>query len=356
MPLINIQQYEDASREKLPPSDFDSIAGGATDEITLRRNRAAYDSIHLRPRVLVDVSTRDLSSTVLGQRIAFPVMLTCAGGHVMAHPDAEMASVRAAGALDTLAALSPGASFTLEALAEAARGPLWMQQYLYKDRDLTLHMAQRAERAGYKAIVLTLDNVTPSKFERNLRHAQAGTVSTPRRSSMLNYEGYFHERGLTLPPGIGGLLNLAATWRDFAWLAGETKLPLIAKGIMTGEDAALAVEHGAKAVVVSNHGARFLDTTPATIEVLPEIVAAVAGKAEVYLDGDIRRGTDVLKALALGARAVLIGRPMFWGLAAGGEQGVRDVLAILRDELDAAMGMCGVTSAQRVPRSAVALQ
>lgn len=346
---VNIFEYEALAKERLPQAEYDFIAGGATDEITLRRTRAVFDAIMLRPRMLVDISQRDLSTTVLGQRIAFPIMLDPAGHHGRAHPDAELATARAAGAMGTVMILSSGSSRTLEEVAKAATGPIWFQQYLYKDRGLTKHMAQRAQAAGYSALCLTLDSTVRAKRERNIRNRYSNPPSP-------NYAGLeLQEMSWSLssdaPRGANELIDRAATWPYLDWLADNTPLPLVVKGIMTGEDGRLCVEHGVKGVIVSNHGARQLDTTFASVEVLPEVVEAVDGRAEVYLDGGIRRGTDVLKALALGARAVLIGRPLFWGLAVNGEAGLRAVLQMLRDELDIAMGMCGRPTIPSIDKS-----
>jgi 4-hydroxymandelate oxidase len=343
---VNLFEYEALAKERLPQEEYDFIAGGATDEITLRRTRAVFDAIMLRPRVLVDISRPDLSTTVLGQPIPFPIMIDPAGGHGRAHPDGELATVRAAGALGTVMILSSGSTYTLEEVAKAASGPIWFQQYLYRDRELTKLMAQRAEAAGYRALCLTLDSTVRAKRERNIRNRYKSPPSP-------NYAGlevpeYAWSLSSDAPRGVNQLIDRAATWSQLDWLAATTPLPLVVKGIMTGEDARLCVEHGVRGLIVSNHGARNLDTTFASIEVLPEVVAAVDGRLEVYLDGGIRRGTDVLKALALGARAVLIGRPLFWGLAVDGEAGVRAVVQMLRDELEMAMCQCGRPTVQSI--------
>jgi 4-hydroxymandelate oxidase len=343
---VNIFEYEALAKARLSQAEYDFIAGGAADEITLQRTRAVFDAIMLRPRMLVDISQRDLSTTVLGQRIEFPVMVDPAGHHGRAHPDAELATARAAGAMGTVMILSSGSTYTLEEVAKAATGSIWFQQYLFKDRGLTKLMAQRAQGAGYRALCLTLDSTVRAKRERNIRH----NYSNP---SSPNYAGrelpdYSWSLSTDAPRGVNELIDRSATWSYLDWLADSTPLPLVVKGIMTGEDARLCVEHGVRGVIVSNHGARQLDTTFASIEVLPEVVEAVDGRLEVYLDGGIRRGTDVLKALALGARAVLIGRPLFWGLAVDGESGLRAVLQMLRDELEMAMGMCGRPTIQSI--------
>ena len=253
-----------------------------------------------------------------------------------------MATVRAAGKADTLMVLSSHSAKTLEDVAEAATGPIWFQQYFFKDRELTLGMAARAKEAGYSALCLTLDAKIVPKRERNIRNDYVSPVSP--NYAHLDLGTHSWKFAADAPAGPSDIRDQATTWTDLEWLAGETKLPIVVKGIMTGEDGRRAAESGAKAVIVSNHGTRYLDTTFTTIEVLPEVVEQVAGKAEVYMDGGIRRGTDIVKALALGARSVLLGRPLFWGLAVDGEDGVSSMLEILRDELAATMGMCGRSS------------
>ena len=347
---INIYEYEALAKERLPQAEYDFIAGGATDEITLRRTRAVFDAIMLRPRMLVDISQPDLSTTVLGQPIPFPILVDPAGGHGRAHADGELATVRAAGAMGTVMILSSGSTYRLEEVAQAATGTIWFQQYLYKDQGLTQRMAHRAQEAGYSALCLTLDSTVRAKRERNIRNNYS-SPSSPNYAGLEVPSEYSWGLSSDAPRGVNRLIDRAATWPYIDWLADHTPLPLVVKGIMTAEDARLCAEHGVKGIIVSNHGARQLDTTFASIEVLPEVVEAVDGRCEVYLDGGIRRGTDVLKALALGARAVLIGRPLFWGLAVDGEVGVRTILQMLRDELEMAMGMCGRPTIASLDRS-----
>ena len=348
---VNVFEFEAIAREKLEKGHYDFIAGAATDEITLRRTRAVLDSIHLRPRMLTDVSQRDTSTTVLGQRISFPVMLDPAGNHEAAHPDAELATARAAGAAGTVMVVSSHAARTLEDVSGAASGPLWFQQYLFKDRGLTLEMAARAEEAGYSALCVTVDAKIKPKRERNIRNDYVG-ASSPNYAQ-IDLTEHSWKFAADAPAGPMDIRDPAATWADVDWLAANIRLPVVIKGIMVGEDGKHAADNGAKAVIVSNHGARYLDTTFTTIEVLPEIVEAADGKIEVYMDGGIRRGTDIVKALALGARAVLIGRPLFWGLAVDGEAGVRSVLEMLREELDATMGMCGRPTIDSIDREVI---
>ncbi len=330
--LINLYDYEQAAKARLDRGDYDHVAGGATDEITLRRTRTMLDSIMLRPRMLVDISTIDTSTTLLGERVSFPVLTSPAGGHGRFHPEAERATARAVAGAGTIMVVSSAASLGPEEIADAADGPKWFQQYLFREPGLTLEKAQRAEAAGYRALCVTVDSTLPAKRERNIRNGY-------KLGSSPNYKDL-------LPAGYVGahsamVVDRTSTWAHLGALVSETTLPVVAKGVMTAEDALLCVEHGVRGILVSNHGARQLDSTFATIEVLPEVVDAVAGRCEVYLDGGIRRGTDIVKALALGANAVLIGRPIFWGLTLDGEAGARAVLEILRDELAITMGMCG---------------
>jgi 4-hydroxymandelate oxidase len=323
---INLFEFETLAKERLPKAEYDYIAGGATDEISVERNRRAFESIALRPRVLTDVSRPDLSTTVLGNKVSLPVLLAPCGGHNKAHPEGEMASCRAAAAFGTILAVSANASITFEELARAATGPLWLQLYSFRDREMTKSWLSRAKEAGYKALCITLDSQWPPKRERNIRNQYVRTRGANFASEGLGSRG-------------GG--DPAATWKDLEWIKSQSGLPVVAKGIMTGEDVELCAQAGMDAVIVSNHGGRHLDNTLAPIEVLPEAVAAAKGRMEILLDGGIMRGADVVKALALGAKAVFIGRPMFWGLAVDGQQGVTRVLGILREEMEITMAKCG---------------
>jgi 4-hydroxymandelate oxidase len=345
--LINLFEYEQGARDRLPEAEYDAIAGGSTDELTLRYNREAFETTLLRPRVLTGVESPDLKTTVLGHEIAFPVIAGPAGYHARAHPEGELATVRGAGRVGTLVVLSSASSHPLEDVAKEATGPIWFQQYIYRERSLTLDMIGRAEAAGFSAIVLTLDIAVRSKRERNIRQGYSNPrppnyagVELPERSDWAVSEA---------PTGVSALIDRRATWSDVAWVASQTELPIVVKAVVTAEDARLAADNGAKAIVVSNHGGRQLDTSVSSIEALDDVAQAVGGRVELYLDSGIRRGTDVVKALALGARAVLIGRPIFWGLAVAGEDGVADVLTILRDELRIDLALCGVSSVTNVP-------
>jgi len=333
---INLFEFEVAAKERLPKEEYDYIAGGATDEISVERNRRAFESWALRPRVLRDVSALDLSTTVLGTKVNLPVLIAPCGGHKRAHPDGEFATYRAAAAAGTIMAVSANASSSFEELAGAAAGHLWVQLYPFRDRELTKDWLARAKEAGCEAVCVTLDSQWPPKRERNIRNKY-------RRTRGINYPMPSAERANAPRPGgsAGEGADPAATWKDLEWIKSATDLPVVAKGIMTGEDVESCAAAGADAVIVSNHGGRHLDNTLATIEVLTEAVDAAKGKMEILLDGGIRRGADVVKAIALGAKAVFIGRPLFWGLAVGGERGVARVLEILREEIEITMAKCG---------------
>lgn len=333
---LNLHEWQARAQAMLPPNLFEFVAGGAEDERTLSRNRAAFARWALRPRILTGARTPDLCVTTLGESLSMPVLLAPTGGHGL-HPQAELAVVRAAASAGTLTVVSTAATFTVEEIAEAARGPLWFQLYVYQDRALTASLVQRAADAGYRAICLTADVPVLGRREREMRDRFQVRRQSVRRNL----------------PDDAGPLAAHLCWDDVAWLRSLSPLPLIVKGVLRGDDAALAVEHGAAAVIVSNHGGRQLDGAPATLDVLEEVVRAVAGRCEVYLDGGVRRGTDILTALALGARAVLIGRPYLWGLSVAGEAGVRGVLGCLETELRTALTLCGLPDLASIDRTLV---
>ncbi|MBM2806862.1 MAG: hydroxy acid dehydrogenase protein [Deltaproteobacteria bacterium] len=330
---INLFDFEAIAKERLPTEEYDYIAGGATDEISVDRNRRAYASWAFRPRVLRNVSALDLSTTVLGTKVNLPVLIAPCGGHKKAHPEGEFATFRAAAASGTIFAVSANASADFAELAKAASGRLWLQLYPFRDREITKDWLKRAKDLGYEAICVTLDSQWPPKRERNIRNNYGN-----RRGVNFSNRGAENSQRRGAHPGGG---DPAATWKDLEWIKSIAGLPVVAKGIMTGEDVELCTEAGADGVIVSNHGGRHLDNTLATVEVLSEAVAAAKGKLEIYLDGGIRRGADVVKAIALGAKAVFIGRPLFWGLAVDGEKGVIRVLDILREEIEITMAKCG---------------
>jgi isopentenyl diphosphate isomerase/L-lactate dehydrogenase-like FMN-dependent dehydrogenase len=333
---INLLELEMKARELLPQTAYDYYAGGANDEITLRENRAAYEGITLLPRMLVDVSVRDMGTTVLGEPVSMPILIAPTSFQGLAHPEGEVATVKAAGAAKTLMTLSTLSTFSIEQVMAVATGPVWFQLYVFKDRAISASSVKRAEVAGCKATVFTVDVPLLGRRERDVRNQ----FKLPADHS-------------GLAPYIASLFDPALTWKDIEWLAGITKMPILVKGILRADDALRAVNHGAAGIIVSNHGARQLDTTPATISVLPEIVDAVAGAVEVYVDGGIRRGTDVLKAMAYGARAVFVGRPILWGLAVGGEAGVKSALEMLRQEFDLAMALSGCPTLSSITRDLI---
>ncbi|TLZ99744.1 MAG: alpha-hydroxy-acid oxidizing protein [Methanobacteriota archaeon] len=353
--FTNLLELEDLARAKVPRPSFDYIAGGAEDEVSLRRNREAFTKWALRPRVLVDVSRRDTSTSVLGQRVSMPILVAPTAFHGLVHPEGEVATARGAAAAGTVMVVSAIATRELEEVAKAVAGPRWFQLYVWRDREVTAQLVKRAARAGYGAICLTVDTPLLGRREKDERNA----FTLPPGLSIANVrpaglDGVpASERGSAFAKYVAELLDPAVTWKDIAWLRSLTSLPIVLKGIMTAEDATLAVEHRVDGIIVSNHGGRQLDSTVGTLDALPDIVAAVQGRVEVFMDGGVRRGTDVLKALALGAKAVLIGRSALWGLALGGADGVRRVLEHLRGELELAMALTGRAALAQVDRSLV---
>lgn len=325
MDPITVAEYEALAQQRLSPSVWAYYSGGAGDELTLRANHLAFDRIQLLPRMLRGIEASDTTVRVLSTDIRMPILVAPTAGQGPACPEGECATAAAAGQAGTIMVASTESTRRLEDIAASAHGPLWFQLYVYRDRGLAEALVRRAEAAGYRAIVLTVDLPAWWGIERSVRLG----ASSPDATAMGNL------------PGVADLAAAPLTWRDIAWVRSLTHLPLILKGLLTPEDAEEAVNHGVDGLVVSNHGGRSLDGVPASIEALPAIVEAVRGRCEVYLDGGIRRGTDVLKALALGARAVLVGRPVLWGLAVDGAQGAQRVLEILRRELELAMTLCG---------------
>ncbi len=353
---VNLAELEQLARARLPQMAWDYYASGADDEACVRRNREAFSEISLHYRVLVDVARRELATTVLGQRVAMPVLVAPTAFHRLAHEDGELASVRGAGDAGTIFVLSTLSTTAVEEVVAAAAGPVWFQLYVYKDRGATEALVARVEAAGCRALVLTVDAPLLGRRERDVKNRFA--LPAGLEIANLHAAGYAHvpeARGDSgLAAYVADLLDPALTWDAIGWLRSITKLPVLVKGIVRADDARRAVAAGAAGVVVSNHGGRQLDAAPATIEVLARIADAVAGGTEILLDGGVRRGTDIVKALALGARAVLVGRPVLWGLAAGGRPGVAAALAMLHRELDLAMALCGCPDIASIGRDLVA--
>jgi 4-hydroxymandelate oxidase len=346
--LLNIDEFEAAARARLDAGACDYFAGGAGDEHTLRQNTAAFTRWELRPRVLVDVDDVSTSVTVLGSELSLPVLVAPTAFQRLADPEGELATARAAAAAGTVMCLSTLSSVSPQELAAAAPGaPQWFQLYWSRDRGFTQELVESTVRAGCRALVLTVDLPVAGRRERDARNAFAlpDDLPLPNIPVALRRED-FHV-------ALDEIVDATLTWRDLEWLRSVSSLPLVVKGILTAEDALLAAEHGAQGVIVSNHGGRQLDGVSATLDVLPEVVDAVGERVEVLFDGGIRRGVDVLKALALGARATLSGRAILWGLAAGGEEGALRVLELLQAELELGLKLLGCRSPSEVTRTHV---
>ena len=342
--LLCLDDVEAAAQKVMTPAVYSYVAGGSADEITVRRNRDKYREIILQPRVLRDLSGLDCSTTLLGRRMPTPIILAPTGTQRLSHPEAELATVRGAGSVGTTSVLSSGSNTSIEDVVAAATEPVWFQLYVARQREIAHALVERVQAAGAKALCVTVDSPLDGPRNRQFRE----TAPLPPGASYPHYAGirdaYAIQTLDTIRPA-----NLM--WKDIEWLRSITKVPLLLKGIMNPEDAVLGLEVGADGFIVSNHGGRCLDTQPSTIEVLPRVVAAVKGRAPVIVDGGIRRGTDIVKALALGASAVQIGRPYVYGLAVGGAAGVAHVLKILRQELLMAMSLVGRPTIASIDRS-----
>jgi 4-hydroxymandelate oxidase len=352
---LNLSELEPLARAKLAEMSYAYYASGSDDEITLRRNQDAYRDLELHYRVLVDVSRCSTATTVIGTPVAMPVLVAPTAFHRLAHGDGELASARATAAAGSIFILSTLSTTGVEDVMAATSGPVWFQLYVYKDRAATRDLVARVEAAGVQALVLTVDAPMLGRRERDVRNRFA----LPAGLRIENLHGQRGDVGKAtgdsgLAAYFSSLLDPTLTWDDLHWLRSLTGLPLIIKGLVRPDDAKRAVAAGADGIVVSNHGGRQLDTAPATIDVLAPIAEAVDGGAEILLDGGIRRGTDVVKALALGAKAVLVGRPILWGLAVAGQAGVAGVLAMLHRELELAMALCGCPTVSHIVPDLVA--
>ncbi|KAJ3601564.1 hypothetical protein NHX12_032532 [Muraenolepis orangiensis] len=342
---VCVSDYEEEAKKSLPKAVYDYYRSGADQQQTLADNTAAFNRWCLRPRVLRDVSVVDLSCSILGQDLSMPLCAAATAMQRMAHADGETATARACKQAHIGMMLSSWATSTIEEVSLASEGGvLWLQLYIYKDRELTLALVRRAEEAGYKAIFVTVDTPYLGKRWDDVRNR----FKLPSHLSMSNFsteslafsEGnYGNDSGLAVY--VARAIDPTLSWDDITWLKKQTRLPVVVKGILTGEDAKQAVSHGVDGILVSNHGGRQLDGVSATLDALEEVVHAVQGRCEVYLDGGVRRGTDILKALALGAKTVFVGRPVLWGLACQGEMGVTQVLTLLKEELRLAMALAG---------------
>ncbi len=350
--LFDVSDFERAAKAAATPMAWEYISGGAADELTLRWNVEAYHHLRLKPRVLQDVSKLDTRVTLLGREHAFPILIAPTAYHKLFHPEGELATARGAGAADATLVVSASATVSLEEVAKAATKPLWFQLYVQPDREFTAGIVRRAAAAGYEALVVTVDTPTLGPRYRELR----AHFALPPGMERANLRGLAAATNVQRPTESNIFsLNLDPTlsWKDIEWLRSLTKLPVLLKGILNPDDAERACQLGVAGLIVSNHGARNLDTAPATIDALPEVIARVNGRVPVLVDGGIRRGTDVLKALALGATAVLIGRPAVYGLAAQGAEGVTRVITILRRELEMAMALSGRPTIKSVDASLI---
>ncbi len=336
--VVTLADFEPLARASMDPAAFDYVAGGAWDEITLADNVAAWQRRRLRPRVLVDVTDVDPSTTMLGHASSLPLAIAPMAAHGLAHPEAELASACAAAAAGVPYTLSTTSSRSIEDVAAAAPdGVRWFQLYVQAGPAITRSLVERAAASGYRAIVLTVDLPLLGQRDRDRRNGF-------RLPTLGNFTDTPATHGGHVPASLipyDSSESAGLTWRDLAVIRGWSSLPLVLKGILTAEDARLAVEHGVDAIVVSNHGARQLDRVEATVDAFPGIAAAVAGRMELWIDGGVRRGVDLAIARAMGAQGVLLGRPVFWALAAGGQAGVERALAILREEFEVTLALLG---------------
>lgn len=333
--LLSVSDFEALAEKRIVHGAWERIQGGAADELTLRWNKEGWQHLRLRPRALVDVSQLDTRVTVLGQELAFPILLAPTGGQGLIRPMGELAVAEGAAAAQTTLVISSSASLRVEEIAAYAKGPVWFQLYVQRDRGFTKDLVQRAEGSGCRALCVTVDSPTQGARDREYRAKD----ELPDRA-LPNLQGKNY-------------LDPSLTWKDIDWLRGFAKTPIWLKGILNPDDAQIAVQAGVAGIMVSNHGARNLDTAPATVDALPLVVERVQGRVPIIVDGGIRRGTDVLKALALGAAAVQIGRPYLYGLGVGGAAGVERVIRILRTEFEMAMMLTGRPTVKSIDRSVI---
>ncbi len=338
-PLVSLSDYEAAAQKRLSPAAWAYFSGGSADEITLRHNREALDRLRLKPRALVDVTKIDTSVTLLGQKLPHPILLAPISSHLLAHPDAEVATAKGAGLAQAILVASTVSNRSIEDIRQAASQPVWFQLYVGDDRGAVKALIQRAEAAGCKALCITADN--PLAYARNREE----------RTKAIQPQLPFPNLGITAGPGGRGQSRRHFNWADLEWIRSFSKTPIVLKGLINPDDADEAAKRGVDAMVVSNHGGRVLDTGPASIEALPLVADRVAGRVPILFDSGVRRGTDIVKALAHGASAVLIGRPYVYGLSVGGPEGVQRVVEILRTELEGAMALTGKTRITDIDRS-----
>jgi 4-hydroxymandelate oxidase len=348
---ICLADFEPLAKAKMSAMGWEYVTAGAGDELTVQWNKEAYRRIRLKPNVLVDVSKLDTHVTLFGQEHAFPILLAPTAAQKLTHAEGELATARGAGAAGTTMVLSSFSNTSLEDVAAVAKSPLWFQLYAQTDHGFTRELVQRAEAGGYRALCLTVD--TPISGARN-RETRAD-VKLPPLPNLKGFKGVGSEGGVRTGSLeiFSSVLDAALSWKDLEWLCSFAKIPLLVKGVLNPDDADRAVKAGVAGIMVSNHGGRNLDTVPATVDALPQVADKVAGRVPVLVDGGIRRGTDVLKALALGANAVLIGRPYLYGLGAAGEAGVTKVVNILQREFQMAMVLTGRRNIGSIDRSVI---
>ena len=350
MRLFSLLDYQKQAQKKLSNMAYAYYAGGARDEITLHKNRQAWDQIDLHYRVLVDVQHRTTHTRILNQEVHSPILIAPTAFHGLAHPQGECATIKGSSQANQIYIASTLSNRSIEEISAISNQHLWFQLYVYKDRALTLKLIEKAETAGCKALVLTVDAAEIGTRERD----QATQFHLPNGLTLGNLRGTGKAEmnqtssGSSLSEYVRTQLDPSLTWKDLKWLIQQTSLPVLVKGIVRVDDACRAVECGAHGVVVSNHGGRQLDTAPSTASVLPKIVQKVGSETTILVDGGIRRGTDVVKALALGAHGVLVGRPILWGLAVNGSQGVYSVLDLLNRELLEVMALCGCPTLESI--------
>jgi 4-hydroxymandelate oxidase len=350
--VANLTELEPLARDRMERPAFDYYAGGAGGEWTLAENRAAFDRWVVRPRYLVDVSDIDLATTVLDQPMPMPILLAPTAFHRLAHPEGELATARGAFAAGVTMCVSTSSTTPLEEVA-ASGVSRWFQLYVHRDRSTAERLVARAYDSGYQAVLLTIDVPYLGGRERDVKNQLERWFPEEIQQASSRALSTREAAGREVFDPAGQFFDASLTWEDLGWLRTLSPLPIVLKGVMTAEDARLAIDAGVDALVVSNHGGRQLDGAAAALDVLPEVVDAVGGRIEVMVDGGVRRGVDIVKALALGARAVLIGRPYLWGLAVGGEAGVQWVLERLRDELRLAMGLTGATRVDQITSAMV---
>ncbi|CAG0889338.1 unnamed protein product [Cyprideis torosa] len=353
--LVCVDDYEQEASHKLPKMSLDYYSSGADDQWTLRENRLAFKRYTIIPRMLRDVTCIDLSTTVFGRTVSFPIGVAPTAMQKLAHEDGEIGNAKAASRLGTVFILSTISTTSIEDVAQSIpHGVKWFQLYIYKNRDITLELVRRAEEAGFEALVLTVDAPHFGKRRGDIRN----NFQLPSHLRMANFQGLSSEvkgvGGSGINQYVSSLFDQSLTWKDIWWLKQATTLPLVLKGILSAEDARIAVEeYHVDGIIVSNHGARQLDGVPAPVDVLSDVCKVVGRKCSVFMDGGVRTGTDVFKALALGAQMVFVGRAMLWGLAVGGEKGAVEVLQILRDELRLAMALAGCSKLSDVNENLV---